>query len=203
MMQSLNKQLITGLILAGGRGSRMGNVDKGLQSFRGAPMAFHVMLRFAPQVGQLMINANQNLACYENFGAAVWPDELTDFAGPLAGLQAGLLHCRTPYLISVPCDAPFLPKDLVARLSQALLAADAELAVAVTREGEGEARQTQAVFCLLKTTVLPHLNAFLQQGGRKMAAWHALLPAVEVLFDDAAAFRNLNTREDLRKFEAG
>lgn len=196
----INKELITGLILAGGRGSRMGHVDKGLQPFRGMPMALHVMLRLAPQVGELMINANQNLAPYGGFGVAVWPDELAGFAGPLAGLQTGLNHCDTPYLVTAPCDSPFLPTDLVAHLSQALLIENADLAVAVT--GEGDARQAHPVFCLLKSTLLPHLTAYLQGGGRKVDAWYATLKVVEVHFDDEAAFRNINTLEDLRKFES-
>ena len=108
---------ITGLILAGGRGSRMGHVDKGLQPFRGAPMAVHVMLRLTPQVGNLMINANQNLAPYESFGVPVWPDELQGYAGPLAGLQTGLMHCETPYLVTAPCDSPFLPTEEIPMLS--------------------------------------------------------------------------------------
>lgn len=196
----INKELITGLILAGGRGSRMGHVDKGLQPFRGAPMALHVMLRLAPQVGELMINANQNLAPYEGFGVSVWSDELAGFAGPLAGLQTGLNHCDTPYLVTAPCDSPFLPTDLVAHLSQALRAEDADLAVAVT--GEGDTRQAHPVFCLLKSALLPHLSAYLQSGGRKVDAWYASLRVAEVHFDDEAAFRNINTLEDLRKFES-
>ena len=196
----MNKELITGLILAGGRGSRMGHVDKGLQPFRGAPMALHVMMRLSPQVGAMMINANQNLAPYESFGVSVWPDELAGFAGPLAGLQAGLSHCDTPYLVTAPCDSPFLPTDLVTSLSQALLIEDADLAVAVT--GAGDTRQAHPVFCLLKSTLLPHLTAYLQSGGRKVDAWYASLKVVEVHFDDEAAFRNINTLEDLRKFEA-
>ena len=196
----MNKELITGLILAGGRGSRMGHVDKGLQPFRGVPMALHVMMRLSPQVGTLMINANQNLAPYEGFGVSVWPDELAGFAGPLAGLQAGLSHCDTPYLVTAPCDSPFLPTDLVARLSQALLIEDADLAVAVT--GAGDTRQAHPVFCLLKSTLLPHLTACLQGGGRKVDAWYASFKVVEVHFGDEAAFRNINTLEDLRKFEA-
>jgi molybdopterin-guanine dinucleotide biosynthesis protein A len=191
---------ITGLILAGGRGSRMGHVDKGLQPFRGEPMAMHVMLRLAPQVGDLMINANQNLAAYEAFGVPVWPDEMAGFAGPLAGLQTGLAHCETPYLVTVPCDSPFLPRDLVEKLHHALREADADLAVAVT--GEGDRRQPHPVFCLLKTSLLPHLTAFLQQGGRKFDAWYASLKVAEVHFPDEAAFRNINTLDELRKFEA-
>lgn len=201
-MNMLNKELITGLILAGGRGSRMGHVDKGLQPFRGAPMAMHVMLRLSPQVGTMMINANQNLAPYESFGVPVWPDDLTGFAGPLAGLQTGLRHCETPYLVTAPCDSPFLPDDLVARLSEALIVQNADLAVAVTVEGEQTRRQPHPVFCLVKTSLLPHLTDYLQNGGRKIDAWYASVKVAEVCFEDETAFRNINTLEELRKFES-
>jgi molybdopterin-guanine dinucleotide biosynthesis protein A len=191
---------ITGLILAGGRGSRMGNVDKGLQAFRGAPMAMHVLMRLAPQVDQVMINANQNLAAYEAICTSVWPDEMQGFAGPLAGLQTGLMHAETPYLVTAPCDSPFLPTDLVERLQAALLAQDADLAVAVT--GDAEQRQPHPVFCLMKSSLLSHLTLFLQNGGRKIDAWYASLAVAEVHFADEDAFRNINTLDDLRRFEA-
>ncbi|GAA4019169.1 molybdenum cofactor guanylyltransferase MobA [Actimicrobium antarcticum] len=191
---------ITGLILAGGRGTRMGTVDKGLQVFRGAPMAMHVLMRLAPQVDHIMINANQNLAAYESICTAVWPDEMQGFAGPLAGLQSGLMHCETAYLVTAPCDSPFLPLDLVERLRTALLEQDADLAVAVT--GDAEHRQSHPVFCLLKSSLLSHLTLFLQQGGRKVDAWYVSLAVAEVHFDDEAAFRNINTLDELRKFEA-
>jgi molybdopterin-guanine dinucleotide biosynthesis protein A len=193
-------QQITGLILAGGRGSRMGSVDKGLQQFRGAPMALHVLMRLSPQVGDLMINANQNLGPYESFGVPVWPDEIPDFAGPLAGLQTALNHCETEYLVSAPCDSPFLPMDLVSRLGDELIRQNADLAVAVT--GEGENLQPHPVFCLLKTTIAPHLSQFLYRGGRKIDAWYASLKVAEVHFEDTAAFRNINTLDELRKFES-
>ena len=195
----LNKDLITGLILAGGRGSRMGDVDKGLQVLNGAPMILHVINRLAPQVGTLVINANRNLETYKQFGLPVCPDELSGFAGPLAGLQAGLLHCRTQYLATAPCDSPFLTTDLVARLSGALTEQDADLAVAVT--GEGAGRQPHPVFCLLKTSLLPHLNLFLQSGKRRIDAWYASLKVAEVTFNDEAAFRNINTLEELQQFD--
>jgi molybdopterin-guanine dinucleotide biosynthesis protein A len=190
---------ITGVILAGGRGSRMGGVDKGLQPFRGAPMALHVMMRLQPQVSALMINANQNLAPYEAFGIPVWPDELQGFAGPLAGLQTALNHCETEYLVTAPCDSPFLPSDLVARLSKALVTQNADLAVAVT--GEGDTRQAHPVFCLMKSSLLPHLTLFLQDGGRKIDAWYASLAMAETHFANEDAFQNINTLEELRKLE--
>ena len=118
---------ITGLVLAGGRGSRMGGVDKGLQNHHGVPLALHALLRLAPQVGLTMINANRNLAAYESMGVPVWPDALADFAGPLAGFLAGLEHCDTPYLVTVPCDSPRFPEDLVARLASALEASPPRL----------------------------------------------------------------------------
>lgn len=180
----------------------MGSVDKGLQVFRGAPMALHVMTRLAPQVGDIMINANQNLGPYEGFGVPVWPDELTGFAGPLAGLQTGLRHCETPYLVTAPCDSPFLPGDLVASLSHALIVQDVDLAVAVTKvEGEPARRQAHPVFCLVKASVLPHLNDYLHHGGRRIDTWYATLKVAEVCFEDETAFRNINTLEDLRRFE--
>ncbi len=199
--KNMDIKQITGVILAGGRGSRMGGVDKGLQPFRGAPMALHVLMRLAPQVGTLMINANQNLAPYEALGVPVWPDELQGFAGPLAGLQTALNRCETDYLVTAPCDSPFLPADLVMRLSNALATRDADLAVAVT--GEGEAKQPHPVFCLMKASLLPHLTLFLQNGGRKIDNWYASLAVAEVYFPDEAAFRNINTLEDLRNFETG
>lgn len=189
---------ITGLILAGGRGSRMGGVDKGLQAFRGAPMVLHAILRLSPQVGPLIINANQNIGPYEGFGYPVWPDQMGGFEGPLAGLQTGLTVCETDYLVTVPCYSPFLPENLVSALAEGLTSAGAEIAVAVTEEEE---RRTHPVFTLMKATVLTSLTAYLQGGGRKIETWYRSLPFVEVSFPDTDAFRNINTVEELRRFE--
>lgn len=190
---------ITGLILAGGRGTRMGTIDKGLQLFRDAPMALHVLMRLSPQVGYIMINANQNIAPYEGFGVPVWQDEMQGFAGPLAGLQTGLIHCETDYLVTAPCDSPFLPTDLVQRLADGLEENNADLAVAVT--GSGDSRQAHPVFCLVKASLLPHLTLYLQEGGRKFDKWYSSLAVAEVHFEDEDAFRNINTLDDLRKYE--
>lgn len=195
----MNKHTITGLILAGGRGTRMGHVDKGLQPFRGKTMAAHVLERLSPQVGTMMINANQNLDAYAAMGVPVWPDAVEGFAGPLAGLHAGLLHCNTPLLVTAPCDSPFLPTDLVARLAEARERRDADLAVAVTPGGRDGKSQAHPVFCLVKRSVLPHLGDFLASGGRKIDAWYSALDVVDVLFEDEDAFRNINTREELRQ----
>ena len=191
---------ITGLILAGGRGTRMGTVDKGLKQFRGAPMALHVLMRLQPQVGAVMINANQNLGPYEAFGVPVWPDQIGGFAGPLAGLHTGLMNCATEFMVTAPCDSPFLPEDLVERLADGLENANADLAVAVT--GPEERRQPHPVFCLLRTSVLPHLEEFLHGGGRKIDAWYKSLATVEVPFEDESAFRNINSLEELARYEA-
>ena len=187
---------ITGVILAGGQGRRMGTVDKGLRELRGKAMAAWVIERFAPQVDEVLINANQNLDVYARFGYRVIPDEISGFAGPLAGLQRGLSEASHPLVATSPCDTPFLPADLVARLHAALEAGAAQLAVARTGD------QPHPVFCVCRRDVLPHLTAFLQQGGRKIDAWYATLKVVEVVFDDQPdAFSNINTPSELSAFE--
>ncbi|MBP6775655.1 MAG: molybdenum cofactor guanylyltransferase MobA [Piscinibacter sp.] len=195
----IDREQITGLVLAGGRGSRMGGVDKGLQTHHGVPLALHALLRLAPQVGHVMINANRNLAAYESFGVPVWPDALPDFAGPLAGFLAGLERCETPYLATLPCDSPLFPVDLVARLAAALEAADAEIAMASTVE-DGALR-VQPVFCLMKASLLESLVRFTHGGGRKIDRWTAQHVCVDVAFDDARAFFNANTLAELRELE--
>jgi len=193
----IDKTDITGLILAGGRGSRMGGVDKGLQNYQGIPMAMHALLRLSPQVGQAMINANRNLGAYEAMGVPVWPDNLPDFAGPLAGLAAGLERCETRYLATVPCDSPRFPLDLVERLAGELARQNADIAMAATLQN-GQLR-TQPVFCLMKTSLLPSLLAFLQSGQRKIDAWTAMHRCIEVCFDDAPAFAGANTLAELQQ----
>jgi molybdopterin-guanine dinucleotide biosynthesis protein A len=190
---------ITGVVLAGGRGSRMGGVDKGLQNHRGMSLALHALMRLQPQVGTVMINANRNLGAYEAMGAPVWPDAMPDHPGPLAGLLTGLEHCETPYLVSVPCDTPDFPTDLVARLSAALVQADAEIAMAAAPE-EGTLR-TQPVFCLLKADLLRSLLDYLQSGQRKIDRWTALHRCAVVEFDDAQAFFNANTLAELQQLQ--
>src|SRR4051812_40658978 len=183
---------VTGLVLAGGQGRRMGGVDKGLVPLDGTPMIAHVIARLAPQVGSIVINANQNVEQYSAFGHPVVGDEVGGFAGPLAGLHAGMTRATTPYVVTSPCDSPFLPLDLVARLGEGLQRAGAKLAVAYTFD------QPHPVFALVDRGVLAHLAAFLAGGGRKIDAWYATLPVACVRFDDEAdAFRNINTREEL------
>lgn len=187
---------ITGLILAGGRGSRMGSVDKGLQPFRGRPMVAHVLTRFQLQVDEVLVNANRNSEDYAAFGYRVIADAVDGFAGPLAGLHAGMTHASHPLVATVPCDSPFLPLDLVARLAAAMQKENADLAVAKTFD------QPHPVFCLVRTNLAPHLHAFLESGQRKIDKWYATLSVVEVAFDEVeAAFSNINTVEELQSFE--
>jgi molybdenum cofactor guanylyltransferase len=190
---------ITGVILAGGRGTRMGGVDKGLQNHRGIALALHTLLRLGSQVGHVIINANRNLGAYESFGVPVWPDPVDNFAGPLAGFLAGLEHCETPLLLTVPCDTPNFPEDLAARLAAALKAENADLAYAVTLEDGRE--QRQPVFCLLKAALAESLVAFLHGGGHKIDAWFAQQRAAAVLFPDANAFFNANTPAELAQLQ--
>jgi molybdopterin-guanine dinucleotide biosynthesis protein A len=187
---------VTGVILAGGLGRRMGGVDKGLQLLRGRPLIAWVLERLAPQVNEIVINANQNQDAYGRFGPRVIGDRIGGFAGPLAGLQAGLAAAMHPLVVTVPCDCPFLPADLVARLRDALERAGADLAIARTGS------QPHPVFSLVRAGVAENLAAFLERGGRKIDAWYAALAVIEVPFDDEAeAFSNINTRAELAAYE--
>ena len=200
---------VTGLVLAGGRGSRMGGADKGLQTYNGTPLALHALLRLqmqeGPHLAATMINANRNLAAYESFGVPVWADSLDGYAGPLAGFLTGLERCETPYMLTVPCDSPLFPLDLLPRLMAGLEEQQADLAMVAAPEADGQLRP-QPVFCLLKTSLLESLVRFTQGGGRKIDAWTALHPTALVAFDrpgDAPnAFANANTLQELRALEA-
>ena len=200
-------EAITAVILAGGRGSRMGGADKGLQNFNGVPLALHTLMRLSPQVGETMIIANRNLAAYESFGVPVWPDSTSmgDYAGPLAGFMTGLERCETPYLLTVPCDTPLFPQDLVSRLARALEANGADFAVASAPEEDGQLRP-QPVFCLMGAVMLECLHHFTQGGGRKIDAWTAQHKVAIVPFnlpsDDAKAFFNANTLAELHQLES-
>lgn len=208
-MTTITSGDITGLLLAGGRGTRMGGVDKGLQALDGTPLAMHAVLRLGMQVGEVMINANRNLAAYESFGVPVWPDGLADYAGPLAGFLTGLERCETPWLLTVPCDTPRFPLDLASRLAEAAAANDAEIAMASAPEAGRDgilATLPQPVFCLLRTELIESLVRFTQAGGRKIDAWTAQHRTVLVPFDlpgDAPdAFFNANTLAELHALES-
>ncbi|MBI1906054.1 MAG: molybdenum cofactor guanylyltransferase [Rhodocyclales bacterium] len=190
------REKISGVILAGGQGRRMGGVDKGLIPLHGKPMVAWVIERLRPQVDELAINANQNLDHYRALGETVYPDEIGGFIGPLAGLHAALSRTALPLVITAPCDSPFLPADLVTRLGAALVEHGADLAVACTDD------QRHPVFSLCRRTVLPALTAYLASGGRKMDGWYAPLKHIDVSFDDQPlAFRNINTRGELDELE--
>ena len=205
----MDKNLITGIVLAGGRGSRMGGVDKGLQLYNGTALAKHAIEQLQPQVGHLLINANRNLDIYQAWGSPVSADVLmdgiTDFAGPLAGFLIGLQHCKTPYLMTVPCDTPRFPSDLVRRLAGALSQQDAEIAMVSSPDEEGVLRH-QPVFCLMKRELVASLKAFTDAGGRKIGAWAAQHKLARVNFnevsDDPKAFYNANTLEDLQQLSS-
>ena len=199
MAATIPPEEITGLVLAGGRGSRMGGVDKGLQNHLGLPLAMHAVIRLGAQVGTVMVNANRNLGAYESMGVAVWPDALPDYPGPLAGFLSGLEHCETPYLVTVPCDTPNFPADLVARLADALVAEGAQVAIAATRE-QGVV-QPQPVFCLMESALLDSLVAFVHGGQRKIDRWCGQHRLATVVFDDDAAFFNANTLDELRRLQ--
>ena len=173
----------------------MGGVDKGLQQIHGQPMVQQVLNRLQPQVGQVLINANRHLDEYKGFGVPICRDSISGYAGPLAGIQAALLHTTTPYLVSVPCDSPLLPKDLVTRLASAMHQHTADAAVAVT--GDPDQVQRHPVFLLLKSELRSSLERYLGSGGRKVDDWLASLKCIDVQFDDEMAFTNVNTPEDI------
>jgi len=187
---------ITAVILAGGMARRMGGVDKGLQLINGQPMVQHVLQRLQPQVGKVFINANRHLDEYQRLGLPVCADVVSDYAGPLAGIHAALMQTSTPYLLSVPCDSPLIPFDLVSRLSSALADHQADAAIVVT--GDSNQRQRHPVFLLLKTELRRSLEQNLESGQRKVDDWLSSLNCVDVSFDDEGAFMNLNTPEDIR-----
>lgn len=199
---------ITGLILAGGRGSRMGGIDKGLQNFRGLPLALQTLMRLQVQsmpLQEVLINANRNLSAYESLGVPVWPDSIDGFAGPLAGFLTGLERCETHLLLTVPCDTPMFPLDLVERLYKAMAEQNADIAMAAAPEADGAVRP-QPVFCLLKTELLESLVKFTQGGGRKIDAWTGQHRCAIVPFDrpgdSPQAFANANTLAELQQLEA-
>ena len=202
MTSALPVTAITGLVLAGGRGQRMGGADKGLQSLHGQPLAAHVLARLAPQVGALAISANRHADAYAKLGAP-WhapvladTDTLPDFPGPLAGLLAGLQASRTEWLLAVPCDSPWLPADLAARLAMAALAQDADIATVTTTNAAGVV-SLHPVFALVRASLADDLAAFLQAGERKVRAWYARHKAAEVAFADERAFYNINSLQEL------
>jgi len=192
----MTKLAVTAVILAGGRGERMGDEDKGLQLLQGKPLVAWVAESIAPQVDEVLVSANRNLDRYRELGFTVLPDAMPDFPGPLAGLHRVLGNLKTPLWLSVPCDTPFLPGDLVARLLVALLAGDAELAVAKVEDC------MQPVICLGYAHLRTGLGDFLARGGRRVGEWQAGLRKVVAPFDCSELFHNINTLDELSKAES-
>lgn len=183
---------ISAIILSGGRATRMNSIDKGLVLLQQKPLVQHLIERLIPQVDEILINANREIAQYQTFGYTVLQDEIKGFLGPLAGFNIGLKHAKHDYLLTVPCDSPLLPLDLVQRLMVALLKHHADIAVA---SSDGN---THPVFSLCKKSVLPSLTAYLELGERRVSAWQKSQHYIEVDFSDCGeAFINLNTPDDL------
>lgn len=199
---------VTGLILAGGRGSRMGGVDKGLQPYKGKPLALNALQRLQAQdmpLARVMVNANRNTAIYQGWGVPVCPDTLEGYAGPLAGFLTGLTLCATPWLLTVPCDSPRFPLQLLSRLYSAVRREGADIAMANALEEDGQ-WHAQPVFCLMRSTLRESLHAFTSHGGRKIDAWTGLHHTVMVSFDapgdDPMAFFNANTLAQLQQLDS-
>ncbi len=195
---------MTGLVLAGGRGTRMGGLNKGLQLLHGEPLALHVLRRLAPQVDTLLINANRDLDLYATLGApfhaAVIADECDDFAGPLTGVLTGLRRATTSWVLCAPCDTPYLPSQLGARLAAALHKTEASIALAISVNQHGTTT-VQPACALLAITLADDLATYLGGGGRKMRAWYARHRTVEVPFMDENAFYNVNSLPELAALE--
>jgi molybdenum cofactor guanylyltransferase len=197
MNQQRAEAPITGVILAGGEARRMGGNDKGLLALRGRPMIAYTLESLRPQVDTLLISANRNMDRYAEFGFPVVGDTLTGFHGPLAGIYSAMRAAGTPLIATVPCDAPFLPPDLVRRLGAALR--DTGTDIAVAHNGE----RMQPVFALLRRELADALERFLARGERKIDRWYAEHRTTIVDFSDApATFINVNTPDEVTQVEA-
>lgn len=194
----MRQTAITGVVLAGGEGRRMGGIDKGLQPLDGRPLVAWVLEALVPQVDAVLVSANRNIDRYAAFGYPVVADAIAGFAGPLAGLHAAMARADTPLVLCVPCDSPFLPADLAVRLLASLEARQAE--IAVPRAGG----RIHRAFCLARRELLPELEAFLVSGERRVGLWHESLSVAEADFEDeAGAFANINSPDDLMRCVAG
>ncbi len=187
---------VTGLILAGGRSSRMDGKDKGLLELLGRPMIEHVIKRLKPQVNTILISANRHIEQYEQYGYKVLIDQYDDFRGPLAGISRGLENCKSEYLLTVPCDGPLLPMDLSQRMLNSLQTNKAEAALVF------DGRYKQPTYNLLHCSLLDKINHSLQHNEHKLGKWLMDNGAVKVDFSDQKeAFININTPDDLKKLE--
>jgi molybdopterin-guanine dinucleotide biosynthesis protein A len=197
----ISSEHITGLILAGGRAQRMGGIDKGLVLFHQRPLIEVTIARLKSQVGPILINANRNITKYAVYGYPVIMDETPDFSGPLAGFLMGLKNCKTPYLLTTPCDSPLFPEDLGVKLAAELERAGLDLVFASSKEADGKI-WAQPVFCLMRANLQDSLNSFLNKGDLKIDRWFKEIKSGTVIFDDTNAFANANTPEELQSLEA-
>ena len=189
---------LTGMILAGGEGRRMGGRDKGLEPFAGLPLVAHTVKRFDGHVHELMINANRNSDAYALFADRVIEDAEGGFKGPLMGIYSGLRAAQTPWLLVAPCDSPALPHDLVARMMAGIVTQDGEHDIAVAFDGE----RLHPVVALLRTSLADDLAATLAEGERKIDRWYARHAWCRVDMSDCPeAFANLNTEEEKARLE--
>ncbi|MFP3341824.1 molybdenum cofactor guanylyltransferase MobA [Halomonas sp. SIMBA_159] len=192
------KHDLTGMILAGGEGRRMGGRDKGLEPFAGLPLVAHTVKRFDGQVQELMINANRNSDAYALFADRVIEDAEGGFKGPLMGIYSGLRAAQTPWLLVAPCDSPALPHDLVARMVSGITQAGVEHDIAVAFDGE----RLHPVVALLRTSLADDLATTLAEGERKIDRWYARHAWCRVDMSDCPeAFANLNTEEEKARLE--
>jgi molybdenum cofactor guanylyltransferase len=190
-MNTLNKHDVTAVILAGGKGRRMQGKDKGLVELADLPLIEHVIAVIEPQVQTIIINANRNQQQYSNYGYQVVSDTLKNYQGPLAGFFSGMKNARTNHIVTLPCDGPLLPGDLVERLIHASDKANAEIAVA--HDGE----RMQPVYSLIPVTLIASLNNFLDAGERKIDLWYKQHRVALADFSDCPeTFRNINTAEE-------
>ena len=196
----ITSEHITGLILAGGRAQRMGGIDKGLIPFHGKALIEFAINRLKPQVSTIQINANRSITKYSHYGYPVLMDETPDFSGPLAGFSVGLKHCKTPYLLTSPCDSPLLPFDLAQKMAAELEGNNLELVFASSKEEDGKI-WSQPVFCLMKSSLQDSLDAFLSKGDLKIDRWFKELRSGTVVFENPQAFANVNTPEELAALE--
>ena len=187
---------VSGLILAGGKATRMQGANKALIPFLGRAMISHVIERLSSQADEIFINANQDIADYQAFHLPVLSDAFGEFPGPLAGLYAGLKASQQEWVVCVPCDSPLLPKNLVQGLMQTATKEKADIAIARTDV------QNHPVFCLCKKSLAADLASYLHAGGRKVSEWQQKQRCIEVHFDDESAFSNINTFEELAQLEA-
>lgn len=172
----------------------MGGIDKGLISFQRRYLIEHVIERMTPQVSELLINANRHLEVYASFGYRIVQDQDDLFSGPLAGIERGLSVAKTDWVAFTPCDSPFLPLDLVARLMNSTEQDNSRCAYVTTAEG------MQPVFCVIHKSLYKNLCHSLAAGNRKLISWLKEQPHSEVFFDHSEAFINLNTREELEHY---